>query len=413
MKILDRFVSGLIQHGTLTISAPGGWHRTYGRAEQGYPDLAIKLTDEKVVNDVIADPWLASAEAYMDGRIIIEKGDIFELLALFRANHPWDGGETLPLAKGFRWLQQQIAGKLSQFNPRGRSRRNVSHHYDLGNAFYKLFLDENMQYSCAYWHPDTENLDQAQQDKLAHIAAKLKLKPGQRVLDIGCGWGGMALYLARHYNVEVLGVTLSTEQLALAREKAKQEGLDNSVRFELLDYRDLAKEGATFDRIVSVGMFEHVGKPQYRTFFRSCRNLLSYDGLMVLHTIGRMGDPEPTDAFTLKYIFPGGYMPALSEIAEASQHYHLLAADVEMLRVHYAKTLRAWYERTLEQREAIEAMYDPRFFRMWTYYLAGASVGFEYGNLCVYQIVYSRNRHALPLTRPYFEPDKRSVPLSD
>ena len=285
-------------------------------------------------------------------------------------------------------------------NSRIGSQRNVAHHYNIGNAFYQLMLDaEHMQYSCAYWDDGVETLAGAQEAKLAHIAVKLALAPGQEVLDIGCGWGGMAIYLARKMDLRVTGITLSEEQLSLARTRAEQAGVSDRVKFEMVDYRDLAARGQRFDRIVSVGMFEHVGRPQFEAFFRCCANMLADDGVMLLHTIGRIGAPGTTDAFTRKYIFPGGYIPALSETVAASEKYRLIASDVEMLRLHYARTLRAWYANCEANRERIEAMFDACFYRMWTFYLAGATAAFEHGGMCNYQIQYCRDRRALPLTR--------------
>jgi cyclopropane-fatty-acyl-phospholipid synthase len=282
----------------------------------------------------------------------------------------------------------------------------VAHHYDLSDRLYDLFLDVDRQYSCAYFTDPGNSLDLAQADKKAHIAAKLHLKPGQRVLDIGCGWGGMALYLNRVAEVEVLGITLSEEQLKVARGRAEQAGVADRVKFELIDYRRV--EGR-FDRIVSVGMFEHVGVPHYRTFFRKCRALLSEEGVMLLHTIGRMGRPGTTDAFTTKYIFPGGYNPALSEIVAASEQEKMIAADVETLRYHYAHTLAHWYRRTAEKEAEIVALYDERFFRMWQIYLAGAYVAFRYGGMVNYQIQYLRHRDAVPITRDYIFEEENSL----
>jgi cyclopropane-fatty-acyl-phospholipid synthase len=259
-----------------------------------------------------------------------------------------------------------------------------------------------MQYSCGYFPDADMSLDEAQRAKKAHIAAKLALEPGQRVLDIGCGWGGMALYLNRVADVDVVGITLSEEQLALARQRAASAGVADRVRFELVDYRDIAaREVDGFDRIVSVGMFEHVGQPHFETFFRACADLMKPEGVMLIHTIGRFGGPGATDPFTRKYIFPGGYIPALSETLAASEKCRLMASDVETLRVHYARTLKHWYDRTVAKREDIVAMYDERFFRMWTFYLAGAGAAFDWGGMGNYQIQYLRDRHALPLTRDY------------
>lgn len=279
-----------------------------------------------------------------------------------------------------------------------RSKRNVAHHYDLSERLYDLFLDNDRQYSCAYYTDPANSLDQAQSDKKAHIAAKLYLQPGQQVLDIGCGWGGMALYLNRVADVDVLGVTLSEEQLKIARKRAREAGVSDRVRFELIDYR---KVTGKFDRIVSVGMFEHVGPPHYRTFFRKCRSLLTPGGVMLLHTIGRYGPPGATDAFTDKYIFPGGYIPALSEVVAASEKERLITSDVETLRLHYGLTTAEWYRRVTDRRDEIVALYDERFFRMWQFYLAGATVTFRYGGMGNYQIQYIRDRHALPITRDY------------
>lgn len=346
----------------------------------------------------------------MDGQLVIEQGGIMDLLTLIRANAPWDRGGSLDAPTLTRRLRNKIAHRFESFNHARKSKSNVAHHYDIGNALYQLFLDtDHLQYSCAYWPNDDITLEQAQEAKLAHIAAKLSLSPGQRVLDIGCGWGGMAIYLARHAGVTVHGITLSEEQLALARTRARDAGVADRSTFELVDYRDLVRRGVQYDRIVSVGMFEHVGRPQFERFFRDCANLLTNDGVMLLHTIGRMGKPGSTDAFTRKYIFPGGYIPALSETVAASESVRLIAADVENLRLHYAKTLRAWYARCVAQREAIVAMFDERFYRMWTFYLSGATAAFESGAMCNYQIQYIRSRHALPLTRDYIIDAERKL----
>ncbi len=245
--------------------------------------------------------------------------------------------------------------------------------------------------------------------KLAHIAAKLAIQPGQKVLDIGCGWGGMAIYLAQNFDCHVTGITLSTEQLALARERAEQAGVAGRTEFALIDYRNLAESGRQFDRIVSVGMFEHVGRPQFDTFFEAVSHLLPDQGVMLLHTIGRMGQPSRTDDFTDRYIFPGGYIPALSEVIGSSEKFRLIPADIETLRLHYARTLRAWYARCLTNRAAIERMYDERFFRMWTFYLAGSTAAFESGGMCNYQVQYIRDRRALPLTRDYMLEAERAL----
>ncbi len=398
MSLIDRFLAGIIRHGTLELTDHQGRTRSFGTAAPGFPEVAIRLADKDVAIFIALHPRLGAGEAYMNGRLIIERGDIMQLIQLVRANAPWDKGGDLKPKGPLRKLVRAIGGRIDQINPAGRSQRNVAHHYDLDDRLYDLFLDADKQYSCAYFTDPGNSLEQAQDDKKAHIAAKLALRPGLKVLDIGCGWGGMALYLNRVADVDVLGITLSQEQLKVARRRAEEAGVADRVKFELIDYRALT---GSFDRIVSVGMFEHVGVPQYETFFRQCRKLLAHDGVMLLHTIGRMGGPGATDAFTAKYIFPGGYIPALSEIVRASEPSRLIATDVETLRLHYAHTLRQWYQRTVEKQAEIEALYDARFFRMWTFYLAGATAAFEHGGMCNYQVQFARSRHALPITRDY------------
>lgn len=401
-KIFTKVLTRIVKRGRLTVIYHDGSRATVGTPDEIFPDVTIRLADGKVPRDILRQPRLGAGEAYMDGRIIIEHGDIMQLVQLLLGSKPWERG-GLGLRPN---LTKRVAEKLSfvatSYNRAVSAKRNVSHHYDIGNDLYRLMLDhEHMQYSCAYWPKEEMTLAEAQEAKLAHIAAKLALEPGQRVLDIGCGWGGMAIYLAQSAGVQVHGITLSEEQVALARERSQAAGVSNSVSFELVDYRDLAARGERFDRIVSVGMFEHVGRPQYEAFFRACADLLEDDGVMLLHTIGRMGGPGKTDAFTSKYIFPGGYIPALSETLAASERLRLIASDIETLRLHYARTLRAWYARCLEHRESIIEMFDERFFRMWTFYLSGATGSFESGGMCNYQIQFVRNRRALPITRNY------------
>jgi cyclopropane-fatty-acyl-phospholipid synthase len=276
----------------------------------------------------------------------------------------------------------------------------VAHHYDLSDRLYDLFLDRDKQYSCAYFTPGNTDLDldRAQLAKKAHIAAKLNLKPGQRVLDIGCGWGGMALYLHRIADVDVLGITLSEEQLKVARRRAAEAGVSDRVTFELIDYRTLT---GRFDRIVSVGMFEHVGVPHFRDYFAKVRDLLADDGVALIHTIGRVGPPGYTDSFTAKYIFPGGYIPALSETMAASEREHLMLSDCEVLRVHYGLTIQHWYDRVGAARDEIVKLYDERFYRLWRFYLAGALTAFTQADMVNLQLQYVKDRYALPLTRDY------------
>ena len=408
MSILAPFLSRVVRQGRLTVIAPDGAEEQFGTPAPGFPELTLRFATRAGMRRIILDPRLGAAESFMDGDMRIEGGDIMDLIGLIRMNTPWDRGATL---KDKTWLGRRadwVKTRLGSINRQRRSRANVKHHYDIGNDLYRLFLDDDMQYSCAYWPRPGMTLEEAQVAKKAHIAAKLALKPGQRVLDIGCGWGGMAITLAKLEKVEVLGITLSEEQFALARQRAEAAGVADRVKFELIDYRDLAaREAGRFDRIVSVGMFEHVGAPNFERFFRAAANLMTADGVMLLHTIGRFGRPGATDAFTRKYIFPGGYIPALSETLAASEKSRLIATDIETLRLHYALTLRQWYARTLAHEAEIVAMMGERFFRMWTFYLAGATSAFESGGMGNYQIQFARSRHALPLTRDYIAAAER------
>ncbi|HKX87695.1 MAG TPA: cyclopropane-fatty-acyl-phospholipid synthase family protein [Sphingopyxis sp.] len=409
MSILRPFLSRVIHQGRLTVILPDGTREEYGRPAPGFPDVTIRFTSRKGMRRIILDPRIGAAEAFMDGEMELVEGDIMELVALIRSNTPWDRGATLHDKTWLGRRAEWVKTRTGSINRRRRSRANVKHHYDIGNDLYRLFLDEDMQYSCAYWSRPEMTLDEAQAAKKAHIAAKLALAPGQRILDIGCGWGGMAITLAKLEKVEVLGITLSEEQLALARQRAEAAGVADRVEFELIDYRDLAaREAGRFDRIVSVGMFEHVGAANFETFFRACANLMTAEGVMLLHTIGRFGKPGSTDAFTRKYIFPGGYIPALSETLAASEKSRLIVTDVETLRLHYALTLRQWYARTLAHEAEIVAMMGVRFFRMWCFYLAGATAAFESGGMGNYQIQFARSRRALPLARDYMAEAERN-----
>ena len=402
MALIDTMMSRIVRKGCLVILQHDGTTSSFGAPAEGFPEVTIRFTDARVARDILIDPRTGAGEAFMDGRLVIETGDVMQLVQLLRMNQPWDRGGLLQPPRLLPRIRDRLAFVRSSFNRADTSKRNVAHHYDVGNDLYRLMLDAgHMQYSCAYWPRPDMTLEAAQEAKLAHIAAKLALQPGQRVLDIGCGWGGMAIYLARHADVRVLGITLSEEQLALARQRAETAGVADRVTFELIDYRELPRRGERFDRIVSVGMFEHVGRPQFETFFRACANLLTDDGVMLLHTIGRMGRPGKTDAFTSKYIFPGGYIPALSETIAASEKARLIATDVETLRLHYARTLREWYARCVAHRDEIVAMFDERFYRMWIFYLSGATAAFESGSMCNFQIQYARNRYALPIVRDY------------
>jgi cyclopropane-fatty-acyl-phospholipid synthase len=392
--LVARVLRKLLKTGSLTlIDADSRRHEIRG-AKPG-PHATIRLTDKALHRRLLTNPYLAVGEAYMDGTLLIEEGTLENFLDVllinedaagdmfaFRANAWWD--------RQLRWLQQ--------YNPIGKARENVAHHYDLSDTLYDLFLDRDRQYSCAYFTADDETLEEAQNNKKRHLAAKLLLEPGQKVLDIGSGWGGLALYLARVANVDVTGLTLSVEQHKVATERARAAGLADSVRFHLRDYRE---DNGRYDRIVSVGMFEHVGARHYREFFRHLRNMLTEDGVCLLHSIGRMEPPGSTSPWLRKYIFPGGYTPALSETLAAVERERLYVCDIEILRLHYAKTLHRWYDRFQANRSRIEALYDARFCRMWEFYLKGCEVSFKYANQMVFQMQLARRQEAVPLTRDY------------
>jgi len=395
LYLFDRLFRTLIRNGPLTVIAADRRKLFYGAPSPEVRPVTIRFTDAATPRRIARNPAMGAGEAYMDGRLIVEEGDIGQFLDLIGYNVRWDADNPV---RTRLWRPQRIAAMLDTWNWERRSKRNVAHHYDLSSRLYDLFLDVDRQYSCAYFDDPAKSLDQAQQDKKAHIAAKLALHAGQRVLDIGCGWGGMALYLNRVADVDVLGITLSEEQLKIAREHAAAAGVSDRVTFKLCDYRKIT---GRFDRIVSVGMFEHVGPPHYRTFFEKCRDLLAPDGVMLLHTIGRADGPGATDPWLAKYIFPGGYVPALSQIMPAIERSFLWVTDVEALRLHYAYTTAAWYERVTAHEAEITSLYDARFFRMWQFYLAGAVAAFRHDGHLVFQLQLTRKRDAVPITRDY------------
>jgi len=409
MALIDIFLTRGIKRGQMTVIDHKGQAKTYGSPDPSpdFPSVTIRIHDNRMLGEIMRNPALKFGEGYMDGRVTVEEGDIYDVIRLAKANSPYGGGSDFLDGSAIARGVGAIKHRIDRVNMARRSKRNVAHHYDLSDRLYDLFLDRDRQYSCAYWtDPEHETLDQAQLDKKAHIVAKMALEPGMRVLDIGCGWGGMALYIHEKTGAEVLGVTLSEEQIKVCRRRAEEAGVADKVKFELIDYRSVT---GTFDRIVSVGMFEHVGPPQYRTFFRKCRDLLAPNGVMLIHTIGRQGKPSVTDDWTTKYIFPGGYNPALSEIARGYEGLGMLMTDVEVLRLHYAHTLKKWYERTVAAKDAIVALYDERFYRMWQFYLAGADAAFRYGGLVNYQLQFARDRHTLPITRDYMIAAERAL----
>jgi len=396
MWLLGAFLDRFIKIGSLGVAdARGRFHRFGKGCDGGPPDVVIALHRASLPWNLAIHPQLYLGEAYMDGSLSVTRGTLWDLLDLL--------GRNLALHRHKRrgWsarLLLRIGQSLTQANTRHRSRQNAAHHYDLSRALYASFLDADMQYSCAYFPTNTLSLDQAQEAKRKHIAAKLLLQPGCRVLDIGCGWGGLALDMARSYGVGVEAATLSHEQLIYAEDSAKSEHLDDQVHFFLKDYREL--EGQ-YDRIVSVGMFEHVGTPFYGTFFRKVSQLLADDGVALIHTIGSSTGPSIGHPWIRKYIFPGGYIPSLSEILPAVEQNGLVVTDIEVLRLHYAETLKLWRERFMANWHHLHGHYDDRFRRMWEFYLAGSEMSFRHGGLVVFQLQLAKSQTAVPLTRDY------------
>ncbi|HYD24342.1 MAG TPA: cyclopropane-fatty-acyl-phospholipid synthase family protein [Croceibacterium sp.] len=402
MRLLDKLLPELIKRGELTVIDHAGRTHRFGAPDPELKPVTVRLMDRTVPLQIARDPALGTAEAWMDDRLRFEQGEIIDLILIIRRNRRWEE-RTRP---GFQKKTGKLRHKLDMMNYKARALKNVQHHYDIGNDLYRLFLDPDMQYSCGYFTDPGNSIEQAQLDKKAHIASKLRLEPGQKVVDIGCGWGGLALYLHKVADVDVLGVTLSKEQLAVARQRAEEAGVSDRVKFELCDWRDIPGE---FDRIVSIGMFEHLGPPYFQTFFHKVRQLLKPDGVALIHTMGRMGKPGTTDRFMLKYIFPGGYLPALSEIVGASEREKLIMSDCEALRLHYIYTLHAWYLRFIDKEAEITAMYDRRFFRLYAFYLAASMTMFTDGGMVVYQLQYLRDRYAAPATRDYMLDTERRL----
>ena len=403
-RLLRFLLKTFVRRGTFKVTTSRGTVLTFGDGT-GQP-VSVRFASRAAEWAILLDPELKFGEAYMNGTFVVEEGSIADVLAIMLGQNT-----DVPHWARPQYLIRYLARRIAQFNPRKRARRNVAHHYDLDGRLYSLFLDADRQYSCGYFESPGQALDDAQLAKKRHLAAKLVLdrgRPGKalRVLDIGCGWGGLGLYLAETAGADVTGVTLSQEQHAIANERAAEKGLSERARFHLQDYRDV---DGPFDRIVSVGMFEHVGVNHYFTFFRKSAQLLADDGVMMLHSIGRSEGPAATNPWIAKYIFPGGYIPSLSEVLPQVEKSGLLVTDIELLRLHYAETLKAWRERFLAHRNEIERIYDQRFERMWEFYLAASEMSFREQNMMVFQLQLTKRQGVVPMTRDYIAREEKRL----
>ncbi len=391
--LLSKFLSRFIKNGSLRVTYPDGKERQYG--EDSKDIIVTEMRSRSLPRKLFLNPELVLGEAYMDGSLTVANDDIYGLLELLISNQAlqhssWFSPKIALYRRFFRYF--------AQHNPLTIARRNVAHHYDLSKEFYQLFLDEDMQYSCAYFTGPGDSLETAQKNKKHHIAAKLRLEPDHRVLDIGCGWGGLGLHLAREYGAHVTGVTLSCEQHQVALERGKKSQAGGRAEFRLQDYREVTE---VFDRIVSVGMFEHVGIPHYSEFFSKLHDSLADDGVALLHFIGRADGPGATNSWIAKYIFPGGYSPALSEVMAAAERSGLYVTDVEVWRLHYAETLKAWRDRFEQKIDEVQRIYDERFCRMWRFYLVVSELAFRQNGHVVFQVQLAKKQDAVPLTRDY------------
>jgi cyclopropane-fatty-acyl-phospholipid synthase len=398
-RLLRYFLTQFIRRGSMTFTTASGAKFTCGDGT-GEP-VSVRFLTGEAERRILLNPELALGEIYMDGTFVVEQGSIADALAIL-LNQP----EILPRWAKLQWWLRYLVRHAQQFNPRDRSKDNVARHYDLDGRLYSLFLDADQQYSCAYFETPDSSLDDAQLAKKRHLAAKLLVRPDDRVLDIGSGWGGLGLYLAEVTGADVTGVTLSTEQLQVSNARAAEKNLTQSARFLLEDYRDIP---GPFDRIVSVGMFEHVGVDFYETYFRRCAELLTDDGVLMLHSIGRSDGPDVTNPWIAKYIFPGGYIPALSEVIPAIERAGLLVCDIEILRLHYAETLKAWRERFMARRDEAVRLYDERFARMWEFYLAASEMSFRKQNLMNFQIQITKRQDVVPMTRDYINREEAKL----
>ncbi len=392
-RLLELLLKRFVRRGTLRITTASGFVLRAGDGTGAA--VAVRFTTRATELAILLDPEVKVGECYMDGTLVLEEGTIADLLAIVLGQNI--DGMPADWARP-QWMLRYIKRRLAQFNPPSRARQNVAHHYDLDDRLYSLFLDADKQYSCAYFEKPDQSIDDAQLAKKRHIAAKLRLGGQPRVLDIGCGWGGLALYLGEVARARVTGITLSKEQFARASERATEKALTETVAFQMQDYRDVSD---TYDRIVSVGMFEHVGVGHYDAFFKKCAGLLSNDGVMLLHSIGRSEGPNVTNPWIAKYVFPGGYIPALSEVLPAIERAGLLVTDIEILRLHYAETVKAWRDRFLAHRDEVLRIYDQRFLRMWEFYLAASEAAFREQAMMVMQIQLTKRQNVVPMTRDY------------
>lgn len=401
---LSKLLTHLVQAGTLTVTDAEGAIHSFGGKVPG-PSAALKLSDPALYKSLFFNPELAAGEAYMNGTLSFPGSSLREFLTLVSVNQNRPSGKPTALHRAIGAVSRKLK-RFQQANPIGKAQENIAHHYDVGNDLYRLFLDEGLFYSCAYFENDDDTLEAAQRAKCRLIAAKMGLKPGQKILDIGCGWGGLAIYLAQMEDVHVTGVTLSGEQHALANERVKAAGVADRVRIELRDCRLLDQK---FDRIVSVGMFEHVGVPRYGEFFAKVNELMPDEGVMLLHSIGHMSPPSTASPWMRKYIFPGAYSPALSEVFPVVERNRLWVTDCEFLRLHYAMTLNHWHARFEKNRARIAEMYDERFCRMWEFYLISAEMMFRSGAQEVFHMQLSRRRDASPIRRDYIVDTQRDL----
>ncbi len=407
MWLLDKFLKQAIHTGQLIVTDHDGKVYTYGTSAEAMDargPIRIRFTHPKALGHIARYPQLGAGEAYMWGWLVVEEPhDIRDMILLVTMNAKRLGDDAIKARGVLRKLLDRLVAKADSINLKAKARKNAEHTYNLTRRLYELFLDEDRQYTMGYYREPDVSLEQAQMDKKAHLAAKMFIRPAadgtpMKVLDIGCGWGGFAMYLHEHYGCEVLGVALAEDQIAFCKERAEAAGVADMVKFELMDYRDV--EGQ-FDRISSVGLLEHVGTPHYPQFFEHTHKLLKPDGIMFSHCCGRTGEPGRTDAWTRKYIFPGGYIPALSELVVQSEKAGWQIMDVEAMRFHYSHTLEEWYNRTVMHRDEIIDLYDEEFFRMWQFYLVGAEQSFRHGTMVNWQILYVKDRAAMPMTRDF------------